>query len=52
MLVDIFYKEIIGIANGTSIKDNCSQCIAAAEVMHLAAITQPVSSFVDLAIRM
>lgn len=51
-LENVFYTELFAIANGTSFPDNCSQCLAGAEVMHLAAVTLPVPNFVDLAIRM
>jgi sphingomyelin phosphodiesterase len=52
MLEDMFYKELYAIANTTTFGNNCSQCIAGAEVMHLAAITLPVSNFVNILIRM
>ncbi|KAJ9660700.1 hypothetical protein H2198_002443 [Neophaeococcomyces mojaviensis] len=50
-VADAFYQELFGIANGTYFANNCSQCVAGAEVLHLAAITQPVSTFVQLLIR-
>lgn len=51
-LEDAFYAELFGISNGTSYTgDNCTQCIAGAQVMHLAAITLPVENFVNILIK-
>ena len=52
MLEDAFFAEIYAVANTTTFGNNCSQCIAGAEVMHLAAITLPVDNFVNILIRM
>ena len=49
MLESAFYAELFAIANGSSYSaDNCTQCIAGAQVVHLAAITLPVQNFVSL----
>jgi sphingomyelin phosphodiesterase len=49
---DAFYAEIIGIVNtNATYSTGCDKCMAAMEVMHLAAITQPVSTVTDLLIR-
>lgn len=48
---DAFFNEISGLVNGTSITDNCTQCILGVELMHLASITQPVQTVTDLLIR-
>lgn len=50
-VIDAFFTELVGIANSSSLSSNCSKCIAGAEVLHLAAITQPVSAFTELLIR-
>ncbi|MCJ1240001.1 hypothetical protein MMC14_008001 [Varicellaria rhodocarpa] len=52
-LEEYFYDEIVGIISNQSIfNTSCLKCIAATEVMHLAAITQPVSTITDLLIRL
>jgi sphingomyelin phosphodiesterase len=51
MIEDYFFNEISGLMNGTSITDNCTQCIFGVELMHLAAITQPVQTVTNLLIR-
>ena len=52
LLENLFYNEIAAIvANNSYYTTKCEQCVAATEVMHLAAITQPVSTIVDLLIR-
>src|SRR5947209_10788364 len=51
MIEDYFFNEISGIMNGTSVTDNCTQCIFGVELMHLAAITQPVQTVTNLLIR-
>ena len=49
MLESAFYAELFAIANGTSYSgNNCTQCIAGAQVVHLAAISLPVQNFVSL----
>lgn len=48
---DNLYNEIIGIVNGSSITSSCDKCIASAELLHILAITQPVSTVVNLLIR-
>jgi sphingomyelin phosphodiesterase len=50
-LEDAFFQEIVAIVNGTGFSDNCTKCIAATEVVHLAAITQSVDTVTDLLIR-
>jgi sphingomyelin phosphodiesterase len=52
MLENMFFAELYAIANTTTFSNNCSQCVAGAEVMHLAAITLPVDNFVNILIRM
>ena len=53
MLEEAFYTELFAIANGTSFaSDNCTQCVAGAEILHLAAITLPVESFTNILIKM
>jgi sphingomyelin phosphodiesterase len=51
MIEDYFFNEISGLINGTSVTDNCTQCIIGVELMHLAAITQPVQTVTNLLIR-
>lgn len=51
MIEDYFFNEISGLINGTSVTDRCSQCIMGLELMHLAAITQPVQTVTNLLIR-
>ena len=50
---DIF-NQVYAIVNSTNsgIGSKCDKCIAATEVMHIAAITQPVSTITDLLIRL
>ncbi|KAF2736116.1 hypothetical protein EJ04DRAFT_562712 [Polyplosphaeria fusca] len=51
-LEDHFYKDIFAIANSSAFaSDNCTQCIAGAQAIHSAALTLPVSNFVNLLIR-
>ncbi|KAH0836040.1 sphingomyelin phosphodiesterase [Fonsecaea pedrosoi] len=50
-LEDMFFVELFAIANTTTFSNNCSQCVAGAELMHLAAITLPVDNFVNILIR-
>jgi sphingomyelin phosphodiesterase len=51
MIEDYFFREISGLVNGTSVTDNCTQCLMGLELMHLAAITQPVQTVTNLLIR-
>lgn len=51
MIEDYFFNEIRGIVNGTAVTDPCMQCIMGLELMHLAAITQPVQTVTNLLIR-
>ncbi|KUJ19694.1 uncharacterized protein LY89DRAFT_580202 [Mollisia scopiformis] len=48
---DNIFNELEGIAAGNGLTSSCSKCIAGTEVMHIAAITQPVSTIVNLLIR-
>jgi sphingomyelin phosphodiesterase len=50
-LEDVFFTEVYAIANTTTFSNNCSQCVAGAELMHIAALTLPVDNFVNLLIR-
>lgn len=52
ILEDMFFTELFAIANTTTFSNNCSQCVAGAELMHIAAITLPVDNFVNILIRM
>ena len=45
------FQEILSVVNGTDFSTNCTKCIAAVEIMHLAALTQPVSTITNLLIR-
>src|SRR5665213_436164 len=45
-----FFNEFSGIINGSSYSDNCTKCIASVELMHIAAISQPVSTVTSLLI--
>lgn len=51
MIEDYFFNEISGLINGTSVTDHCIQCVMGLELMHLAAITQPVQTVTNLLIR-
>lgn len=51
MVEDYFFNEIVAIVNGTQFADNCTKCIASVELLHIAAITQPVSTVTDLLVR-
>lgn len=48
---DVFLNEFVGIANSTVFPDSCTKCVAEMELMHLAAITQPVSTVTNILIR-
>lgn len=48
---DNIFNEIQGIVNGNGLTTDCAKCIAGTEVMHLAAIMQPVETIVNLLIR-
>ena len=49
---DFIYAEIVAIVNSSyAFQDNCTQCIAATELMHFAALTQPVETVTNLLIR-
>lgn len=51
MIEDAFFNEISGLVNGSSITNNCTQCLVGLELAHIVAITQPVETVVDLLIR-
>ncbi|TEY74299.1 hypothetical protein BOTCAL_0074g00300 [Botryotinia calthae] len=48
---DSIFNEIQAIVNGNGLTTDCAKCIAGTEVMHLAAIMQPVETIVNLLIR-
>lgn len=49
---DFFYNQIAAIvANGSNFTTKCDKCVASTNVMHEAAISQPVSVITDLLIR-
>lgn len=49
---DCFYNEIAAIvANGSNYTTKCEKCIASTNVMHQAAVSQPVSVVTNLLIR-
>ncbi len=51
-LENYFFSEIVAITSNSSIfNTSCSKCIATTEVLHLAAITQPVTTLTNLFIR-
>ncbi|KAJ9602535.1 hypothetical protein H2200_013078 [Cladophialophora chaetospira] len=52
ILETLFFNELYAVANTTTFSDDCSKCIAGAEVLHLAAITLPVNNFVNVLIKM
>lgn len=52
VIAQYFYTELGGIINGSAISDKCTKCIASVELMHLAAITQPVSTVTNLLIQL
>lgn len=43
--------ELLAVINTTAYPDPCSKCIAAGQILHAAAITQPVSAFSNILIR-
>jgi sphingomyelin phosphodiesterase len=45
------YAEIASINIGKIFPDNCSTCLATTEILHIAALTQPVQTVVNLLIR-
>ena len=51
-LEDNLFAEIVSINSGKILSDNCSACLATTEVLHIAALTLPVSNVVDLLIRL
>lgn len=49
---DFFYDQLAAIvANGSNYTTDCSKCLAGTNVMHAAAISQPVSVVTDILIR-
>lgn len=52
MIEQLIYAELSGIINGSAIPDKCSKCIASVELMHFAALTQPVSTVTNLLIEL
>ncbi|MCJ1308896.1 hypothetical protein MMC25_002551 [Agyrium rufum] len=51
VLQSMFYQELSAIINGSFYNTSCGKCIAGTEVMHLAALTQPVSTITNLLIQ-
>jgi len=51
LIEDRFFEEIVGIVDGANAMDNCTKCIMSTELMHLAAITQPVQTITNLLVR-
>ncbi|TVY40500.1 Sphingomyelin phosphodiesterase B [Lachnellula occidentalis] len=49
---DSFFDELVAIVEDKNVfQSNCSKCVAGAELLHFAAITQPVSTVTSLLIR-
>lgn len=44
-------SELLSIATTSFYPDNCSKCLAAGQMLHVAAITQPVPVFTNLLVR-
>ncbi|KAI9834412.1 MAG: hypothetical protein M1819_003023 [Sarea resinae] len=49
---DDFYNQIIAVSQDSNFATNCTKCIAATQILHLAALTQPVGTISDLLIRL
>jgi sphingomyelin phosphodiesterase len=45
------FNQLVGIVNGSGYASSCDSCQAATQLMHVAAITQPVQTVVNLLIR-
>lgn len=52
LIESAFFKEFVAISTGDDFPDQCSKCVASLEILHLAAITQPVSMVTSLLIKM
>ena len=48
---DAFVAELIAVLEG-SVLDDCAKCITAVEIEHLAAVTQPVNTVVNILVRL
>ncbi|KAI9844047.1 MAG: hypothetical protein M1838_002338 [Thelocarpon superellum] len=49
---DLIFQDIVAISQQNStFKKKCAKCVASVEVMHLAALTQPVATVTNLLIR-
>ena len=49
---DLVYGEMVAIVDSSyAFRDNCTQCIATTELIHFAALTQPVETVTNLLIR-
>lgn len=51
LVEDSLVDELVSIATTSSYLDNCSKCIAATQILHVAAISQPVSVVTNVLIR-
>jgi len=51
LIEDAFFDDLRAIADSVTYSDACSKCIAGVQLLHLAAITQPVSTATNLLIR-
>ncbi|KIX05918.1 uncharacterized protein Z518_03892 [Rhinocladiella mackenziei CBS 650.93] len=51
LIEESLLRELISIATTSFYPDNCSKCIAAAQMLHVAAISQPVSLFTRVLVR-
>ncbi|KZF23874.1 Metallo-dependent phosphatase [Xylona heveae TC161] len=52
LIEDNLFAELSSVIFGNALGSNCSKCIASAEIMHIAAITQPVDTVTNLLIRL
>ena len=52
MVEEYFYQAIFDVTNGSYYSDDCTKCITASNIIHLAAITQPVSTVQTLLIQL
>ncbi|KAK5451412.1 hypothetical protein LTS15_008176 [Exophiala xenobiotica] len=51
LIEDSLVSQLVSIADTAFYPDNCSKCLAASQLLHVAAISQPVSVFTNVLIR-
>src|ERR1700761_7361892 len=50
-IIELYFTELEGIQTGKDFTSNCTKCVAATEIFHLASLTLSVDEVVGLLIR-